>query len=449
MDSTAFLCVKMEYFKKQQLMMIVHVMFKEVQYFQEPMEITFGWFFQKRFMLKYMDLTGILVEILKFYREINIRILFTIQEWQRQQLIECTIKLNQVWQVMHQRIQLEHHRLINVVISSKKIINQITILAASSEITNQQIEQDNEDGIVTQQSYQILDEQRVTAPRQNYQDQKFQIASFLLRQLRFLDESQRFYDEFGQVCVCKFQPDYIYTDIPRQVEKSEIITTKGIIMRVYEQSYVFISLTQQDLGFFQKSHQDSLARLIIGQLDNSTKEILNYSGSVYDVERDMVVENEFEPGFYLLNVEVDWSQNYNRYLAVSCYVSKSVQFSELQFESGQRKQIIDNIFKSICQMHQIKIKMLNNNTDDKQIIYSKPFHNPFVLNIQNIYTASDTLKNKFFNTFNQINKSVMKIQKDNKKFMIHTLTEIKYVSESFFIYFKGNYEIKSNFEIQN
>ncbi|CAD8130411.1 unnamed protein product [Paramecium sonneborni] len=79
-------------------------------------------------------------------------------------------------------------------------------------------------------------------------------------------------------------------------------------------------------------------------------EILHYSGSVYDDERDMVVENEFEPGFQLLYVEVDWSQHCNRYLTVSCYGSKSVQFSELQFEPSQTKQIIDNIFNGFLRV---------------------------------------------------------------------------------------------------
>ncbi|CAD8129503.1 unnamed protein product [Paramecium sonneborni] len=76
-------------------------------------------------------------------------------------------------------------------------------------------------------------------------------------------------------------------------------------MRVYEKSHAFVSLTQSDNRFFQKGHHYSLARLIVGELDNKTKEILYYSGSAFDIERDVVVEKLLEPGYYSLYVEVD------------------------------------------------------------------------------------------------------------------------------------------------
>ncbi|CAD8129867.1 unnamed protein product [Paramecium sonneborni] len=123
-------------------------------------------------------------------------------------------------------------------------------------------------------------------------------------------------------------------------------------MRVYEKSNAFISLTQSDKRFFQKGHYYSLARLIVGQLDNNTKEVLYYSGSAFDNQRDIVVEKEFEPGYYALFVEVDWEQNYDRYLAIFCYGSKSVQFSELQFPAGQEKQTINKIFDGFLRAHE-------------------------------------------------------------------------------------------------
>jgi calpain-15 len=66
-------------------------------------------------------------------------------------------------------------------------------------------------------------------------------------------------------------------------------------------------------------------------LDSNTKEVLQYSGCAFDNERDIVVEKEFAAGDYAIYVEVDWNAGVNdKYLAVSCYGEKSVQFSELQ-----------------------------------------------------------------------------------------------------------------------
>jgi calpain-15 len=36
-----------------------------------------------------------------------------------------------------------------------------------------------------------------------------------------------------------------------------------------------------------------LARLIIGQLDDKTNEVLHYSGAAFDNEREIVIEKEF------------------------------------------------------------------------------------------------------------------------------------------------------------
>lgn len=78
-------------------------------------------------------------------------------------------------------------------------------------------------------------------------------------------------------------------------------------MRVYEKTHAFISLTQSDKRLFKAGHSYSLARLIVGQLDNNTNEVLHYSGAAFDNERDIVVEKEFVPGYYALYIEVDWS----------------------------------------------------------------------------------------------------------------------------------------------
>ncbi|CAD8113581.1 unnamed protein product [Paramecium sonneborni] len=253
------------------------------------------------------------------------------------------------------------------------------ILTASSETNSQGVELDNGGGIVSQHCYAILDVQRVTGSDGNpdriikirnpwgrkewtkdWSDNSAKWTPELRQRLQvqqkddgiFWMSVKDFITEFSQVCVCKFKPDYLYTAVPLQVEKSDVVTTKVILMRVYEKAHAFISLTQSEKRFFQKGHQYSLARLIVGQLDNNTKEVLHYSGSAFDNERDIVVEKEFQPGFYALYVEVDWSQNYDRYLAVSCYGSKSVQFSELQFPPGQGKQTIDKIFDGFLRAHE-------------------------------------------------------------------------------------------------
>ncbi|CAD8130412.1 unnamed protein product [Paramecium sonneborni] len=156
------------------------------------------------------------------------------------------------------------------------------ILAVSSEITNQQIEKDNGNRIVSQHSFKILDAQRVIGSdghqdriikMKNFQGRNNMTRDWSYNSEKWTDELKQrlqfsyqdngdfwmsvkdFMTEFGQVCVCKFKPDYLYKAIPHQVEKSDIITTQVILMRVYEQSHAFISLTQQDKRFFQKGHQ--------------------------------------------------------------------------------------------------------------------------------------------------------------------------------------------------
>ncbi|CAD8122197.1 unnamed protein product [Paramecium sonneborni] len=253
------------------------------------------------------------------------------------------------------------------------------ILTASSETNVNGLELDNGGGIVSQHCYAILDLQSVIGSdgqpdriikmrnpwgrkewTQDWSDNSTKWTPELRQRLQvqqkddglFWMSVKDFITEFSQVCVCKFKPDYLYTATQLQVEKQDIVTKKVILMRVYEKSHAFISLTQSDKRFFQKGHHYSLARLIIGELDNNTKEVLYYSGSAFDNERDIIVEKVFEPGFYSLYVEVDWEQNYDRYLAVSCYGSKSVQFSELQFTAGQEKQTINKIFDGFLRAHE-------------------------------------------------------------------------------------------------
>ncbi|CAD8190588.1 unnamed protein product [Paramecium pentaurelia] len=253
------------------------------------------------------------------------------------------------------------------------------ILTASSETNEQGMEQDNGNGIVSQHCYAILDLQKVIASdgqpdriirirnpwgrkewTKDWSDSSSKWTPELRERLQvqqrddgiFWMSVNDFITEFSSVCVCKFKPDYLYTATPLKVQKSDGVTKKVILMKVYEQAHAFISLTQSDKRFFQKGHQYSLARLIIGQLETNKKEVLHYSGSAFENERDIVVEKVFEPGYYALYVEVDWTQNYDRYLAVSCYGSKSVQFSELEFTAGQEKLIIDNIFDGFLRAHE-------------------------------------------------------------------------------------------------
>ncbi|CAD8194518.1 unnamed protein product [Paramecium octaurelia] len=253
------------------------------------------------------------------------------------------------------------------------------ILTASSETNEQGVELDNGGGIVSQHCYAILDVQRVTGSdgqpdriikirnpwgrkewTKDWSDNSAKWTPELRQRLQvqqkddgiFWMSVKDFITEFSQVCVCKFKPDYFYTATTLQVNAQDTITTKVILMKVYQKSHAFISLTQSDKRFFQKGHQYSLARLIIGELDKNTKEVLHYSGCAFDNERDIVVEKLFEPGYYALYIEVDWAQNYDRYLAISCYGSNSVQFSELQFQSGQEKLAISTIFDGFLRAHE-------------------------------------------------------------------------------------------------
>ncbi|CAD8099985.1 unnamed protein product [Paramecium sonneborni] len=156
-----------------------------------------------------------------------------------------------------------------------------------------------------------------------------------------------FITNFQYVYVAQVRPDYIYTSQFLKVENSDQVTTKLVKMNVTNKTNAQIRLTQSDEGFFENNnHNYSLARLIVGQLDSKNLEVLNYSGFAFNQERDIDFEKEFEPGSYVIYVEVDWDQNCNRNLAVSCYGSQKVEFQELCLEKSKISNILDGLLRA-------------------------------------------------------------------------------------------------------
>ena len=58
------------------------------------------------------------------------------------------------------------------------------------------------------------------------------------------------------------------------------------------------------------------------------------------MERETVVESEFEPGDYAIYLEVEWATDYVRDMVVSLYGESSVTFSETETSDGNLTIII-------------------------------------------------------------------------------------------------------------
>jgi hypothetical protein len=70
----------------------------------------------------------------------------------------------------------------------------------------------------------------------------------------------------------------------------------------------------------------SLARLIIGRIDENTNEVHTFTGHTIDNEREIIVEGDFEEGNYALYVEMDWNTDFVRDIVLSCYGEVAVVF---------------------------------------------------------------------------------------------------------------------------
>lgn len=51
----------------------------------------------------------------------------------------------------------------------------------------------------------------------------------------------------------------------------------------------------------------SLARMIIGKIDQNTTQINTYAGDAFDNDRDLIIEANLDAGDYAIYVEMDWT----------------------------------------------------------------------------------------------------------------------------------------------
>lgn len=265
------------------------------------------------------------------------------------------------------------------------------ILVVSDEKNSRQVAAEEDFlGIESSYSYVILDQREVVGS-DGEPDQIFKIRNpwgqkewkgdwsdykpdkwtkELMRQLNYEKKEEGvfwinlkdFCDEFRQVCVCKLHANYIHSSL--RVSKGQLQetqTTRVVSMRVYHKMKGFIGVSQRDKRCFAKNpkinYQYSMARLVICRLDSATNQVCQFIADVIDCDRDIFTEAEFEPGEYLIYVDMEWAQDQIRDFVVTSYGTQCVTFHQLPVN----EKAIDLLVDDIIYFHQL--------TEDKERIH--------------------------------------------------------------------------------
>ncbi|CAD8204000.1 unnamed protein product [Paramecium pentaurelia] len=333
-----FICVQMDFGKK--LLWMIIFLAVQVQYSQEKTEN--GYFCWEKLMLNYME-SGIvgctLRDLTEALNKYFIRNGETQQDinyvWSSQKKIS---NKNTYWRHLHQK-------------KINSIIRQFQIYKRLLEVMGYQIQSLRQEILGLKKNGQktgmiILTQIEVIVKKKD--------KVFWKNDGIFWMSIKDFLTEFCEVCVCQFNPDYLYTATTLKVDKLDTVTKKVVLMKVYQKTHPSISLTQSDKRLFQNADQ---------LLVNQTKILKRYQiiqAMLLKMIGILFVEKIFEPGYQTLYVEVEWGQNYDRYLAFSSYGSNLVQFSQLQFLFGQEEIAIKTILDGLLTAHQ-------RDTDDEVI----------------------------------------------------------------------------------
>ena len=131
----------------------------------------------------------------------------------------------------------------------------------------------------------------------------------------FFISIEDFIKNFGSGAICKIHSNFNYTSLKISPQK---IDFSLISMNVKETSLIYITVSQKDNRHFKPSenYKYSLFKIMITKV-NDNFDPTSFLGGNYNNDRDCIIEASFEPGEYLIYVEVSWAQNFYKDFVLS------------------------------------------------------------------------------------------------------------------------------------
>lgn len=156
---------------------------------------------------------------------------------------------------------------------------------------------------------------------------------------------QEYLEIFEATIVLKHNPDYFYSSVNFSLDEN---STGLMRLRVHERSEITISLNQKDKRLYNhlgqdSEHQYSCGRILVGR---AGKKGLTFITGAHGQDRNLHATGLFEPGDYIITVEVHWLQETDdREFNVSFYSSSDVKVEGV--EKADALQIQKNIIRSM------------------------------------------------------------------------------------------------------
>mgnify|MGYP000859612373 FL=1 len=149
---------------------------------------------------------------------------------------------------------------------------------------------------------------------------------------------------FEATTVLKYRPNYYYSS----VQLSSNGPNAGLLrIKVYERSDITIAINQKDrrsLGNPQKEgeFQYACGRILVGKVG---KDGLGFVAGAHGQERNLHASAIFEPGDYIVSVEVHWQQDFEKEFNVSFYTGNEIGIEGI--ENADALKIQKNIIRSM------------------------------------------------------------------------------------------------------
>ncbi len=146
---------------------------------------------------------------------------------------------------------------------------------------------------------------------------------------------------FRWVAISKIKPSYKYTSTSFNDPFDEKVSTKFIRMTVKQKSHIYLGINQKDKRHFknsphEKNYKYSRTRVLVGFLEDNDDEVDDFICAGTAVDRNTFAEAVFEPGKYLISVQIAWRQDLDHFWSVSAYGESMVDL-----------EIVDNLTEQI------------------------------------------------------------------------------------------------------
>ena len=127
-------------------------------------------------------------------------------------------------------------------------------------------------------------------------------------------------------------------------------------MIVHQRSHMFVEVNLKDKRFYKskyvakelKNWKYAKSRVLIGRLNNSD-EIYRYETCGTHSQRNTTIEHTFEPGEYLILVQLSWGNDVNRYFSVSTYGQSMTELGEIENFGLPPHKTVNKLYKFMFQ----------------------------------------------------------------------------------------------------